>query len=357
MTMKYPVFTLIIFLLYSISCTSPKETSGEEKDASSKVIEDIPAKVKTCLLVNEDFNYELMSNGIISAMNKAELRFQSQELITQIYVKNGQYVTKGQKLAEQDKFKFENALRQSKEALIRGELDMQDILIGQGYSISNLDNIPQEVMELAKIRSNYEQSQNNHLLAEYNLNNATLVAPFNGVIANLITKPYNQPGTDPFCTIIDNNFPEVVFNILESELEFVNLGEEVIASPFSINNYEVKGKITEINPVIDKNGMVRVKALLPNKDHKLYEGMNVKVRVQRLLDKRLSIPKSALVLRTNREVVFTLNEGKAIWNYVKTGQENSDRYVITEGLHPGDTVIYEGNFNLAHESRVELVQK
>jgi multidrug efflux pump subunit AcrA (membrane-fusion protein) len=38
--------------------------------------------------------------------------------------------------------------------------------------------------------------------------------------------------------------------------------------------------------------------------------------------------------------------------YVQTAQENSDSYVITEGLNEGDQIIYEGNFNLAHDAPV-----
>jgi RND family efflux transporter MFP subunit len=157
-----------------------------------------------------------------------------------------------------------------------------------------------------------------------------------------------------FCTVINNRSPEVVFNILENELPLTKLNDRVIVAPFSQPDYTVEGRITEINPMIDKNGMVRVKALLGNQNNKFYEGMNVKIRVQRLLGKCLVIPKSALVLRTNRKVVFTLKDDRAQWVYLETAQENSDSYVVTEGLQAGDNIIYEGNINLAHESPVVI---
>jgi hypothetical protein len=104
--------------------------------------------------------------------------------------------------------------------------------------------------------------------------------------------------------------------------------------------------------MIDKNGMVRVKATINNRDNKFYEGMNVRIRVQLLLGRQLVIPKSALVLRTNKKVVFRTNGDRAEWVYVQTAQENSDSYVITEGLNEGDHIIYEGNINLAHDAPV-----
>jgi multidrug efflux pump subunit AcrA (membrane-fusion protein) len=83
--------------------------------------------------------------------------------------------------------------------------------------------------------------------------------------------------------------------------------------------------------------------------------MNVKVMVRTEIPNRLIIPKNAMVLRQNKEVVFTVQKDSiAIWNYVKTGYENSSHYTIKEGLKAGDTVIVSGNVNLAHESTVEI---
>lgn len=345
----------ITLLPVLISCSSNKEDEKGKEAEVTEIADDKPAEVKARLLEYTDFNYELISNGTIVALNKAELRFQSQENIVKIYVRNGQRVTKGQKLAELDKFKLENSMAQSRESLERAELDLQDVLIGQGYSLGDTMRIPPEIMKIAKIRCNYEQSYINYILAKYNLDAATLVAPFNGVVANLTVKEYNLPGSDPFCTIIEDRSPEVVFNILENELPLIKLNDKVIVSPFSEASYVAEGRILEINPMIDKNGMVRVKAMINNREGKFYEGMNVKVRVQRLLGKQLVIPKSALLLRTNKKVVFTLKKNKAIWNYVETAQENSDSYVIVpDKVNAGDSVIYEGNLNLAHDAPVIL---
>ena len=83
--------------------------------------------------------------------------------------------------------------------------------------------------------------------------------------------------------------------------------------------------------------------------------MNVRVRIQQESGRELVVPKSAVVLRSGRQVVFTLEEGLAVWNYVRTGMENLDEYTIEEGLEEGATVIVSGNVNLAHESPVVVV--
>ncbi|WP_157257483.1 efflux RND transporter periplasmic adaptor subunit [Dysgonomonas macrotermitis] len=321
-----------------------------------EITESKPVDVKTRLLAYTDFNYELISNGIIESTRSADIRFLSQENIVKIHVKNGERVNKGQKLAEQDNFKLDNAMKQAVEAFEKSKLDLQDVLIGQGYSLRDSVNIPKDIMKIAKLRSNYEQSRNNYELAEYNLKATTLYAPFSGIVANLSVKEFNAPGSEPFCTIIDNHHIEVTFNILENELSLINLNDQVLVSPFSSHEYLERGRISEINPLIDKNGMVKVKAMLNSKENRLYEGMNVKVRVQRILGKQLCIPKSALVLRANKKVVFSIKNNKAKWNYVQTAQENTENYVITEGLALGDSIIYEGNINLSHDVPV-IVKK
>jgi RND family efflux transporter MFP subunit len=351
--MKTRLITGITLMMLFCACSGNRGKETKESDGEvSEVKEDKPALVKVKQLEYADFSYELISNGTIAAMQKADLKFQSQEIIRKIHVRNGQSVVKGQKIAELDKFKLETALKQAWDALERARLDLQDVLIGLGYSLADSAEIPADMMKVAKIRSNHEQSQTSYEIARHNLDAATLYAPFDGIIANLTAKEFNLPDGESFCTIIDNRSPEAVFNILENELPLTNLNDKALVSPFSQPDYTAEGRITEINPMIDKNGMVRMKAALDNRDRRFYEGMNVKIRVQRLLGNRLVIPKSALVLRAGRKVVFVLNSDRASWVYVETAQENSDSYVIADGLKAGDAIICEGNINLAHNARV-----
>ncbi|MDR0765598.1 MAG: efflux RND transporter periplasmic adaptor subunit [Odoribacteraceae bacterium] len=348
--MKTRWMTGTMFLLLLSSCDGKKEAG--EKERTPVIQEDKPVPVKVTRLEYTDFSYELIANGVISAARKAELRFQSQGIVEKIHVRNGQRVAKGQKIAELDKFKLEMDLKQADEALERASLDLQDVLIGQGYAIADSAAIPDDVMRIAGIRSNHEQARTSYTIARHNLDAATLHAPFPGVVANLTGKEFNEPGTGAFCTVIDDHSLEVVFNILENELPLTGMNDKVIVSPFSRPDHAAEGRVSEINPVIDKNGRVRVKATLHDAKDVFREGMNVKIRVQRLLGKRLVIPKSALVSRANRKVVFTLKDGRANWVYVETAQENSGSHVVTDGLHAGDSVIYTGNLNLAHETPV-----
>lgn len=345
-------------LLSACGGSDKKEQKEQSKPGKeNSLFSDKPTEVRVKPITRVVFHYELISNGTVQAGQKANLKFQSSEMVTRIFVKNGQRVRKGDKLASLDVFKLQNAVAQAKDNFEHAKLELQDILIGQGYALAEQGNIPDNILKIARLKSSYDQSRINLEIAYYNLKAATLYAPFDGVVANLFTQEYNYPsGSDAFCTVMDLDHPEVRFMILEGEISMVKKGELVLVSPFSAPDRLCRGTIVEVNPLVDKNGMVALKAVLNNPAAVLYEGMNVRVRVQRSTDKQLLIPKSALVLRNNRKVVFTSRNGQAQWIYVQTSLENSESYVVTEGLHEGDSVIYEGNLNLAHESPIVVLK-
>ena len=73
--------------------------------------------------------------------------------------------------------------------------------------------------------------------------------------------------------------------------------------------------------------MVQVKAAVNDKG-KLFEGMNVRVSVQRSLGKQLVVPKNGCGITFRKTSRITLVDGHAYWNYVRTGLENADSYTL-----------------------------
>lgn len=350
----YNILFLFLGNLLLIGCSSSKKE--EDNQTVQELLPDTPAEVTTITLQTSDFEHELTSNGKISARTVAEVRFQTSEVITKIHVKNGDRITKGQQIAELDTYTLNMKLEQAKDALERSKLEMQDVLIGQGYSLEKLDAVPDSIIDLAGVKSGFNNAQTQFSLAKHDLEQSRLTAPINGRIANLFAK--NNTLSNPsevFCNIIDTQNFEVAFTALENELGFINNGDKVTVTPFSMPDVKVEGRVSEINPWINENGMVKIKASVIYHD-RLVEGMNVRVSAFQTVGKQWVVPKSAVVLRTGRQVVFTVVDDKAIWNYVTTGLENATQYTITgETLMEGDQIIVTGNINLAHESPVKVI--
>ena len=367
------------------ACAETK-TENREKEGVTTVLPDQRNEVTVMKLAKRDFHHELVSNGKIVAGTYADLYFRTSEVVAKVYVKNGTPVRKGQKLAELDLFALKNSLAQSKNALAQAEIEMQDILIGQGYGVEvesgkmkdesyhsdgyfpldnnfhlsslnfPLEKVPAEVVELAKVKSGYERAKAQHEAALHAVEQATLTAPFDGVVANLFDKQYSMAGSGtPFCRVICNSAMEVDFTVLESELPLIKVGDEVEVTPYASAIGARRGSISEINPIVDANGMVRVKAQVTGGDP-LYDGMNVRVSVKRSVPDQLVVPRTAIVLRSGKQVLFTVKDSLAMWNYVTTGLENMTEYTLVNweesDLREGMTVITSGNINLAHETPV-----
>lgn len=353
--MSHRYLAILSLLFAMLACGGGKPDGDAAEESVETILPEATNEVTTQLLKSTEFHHELISNGKLAARESAELRFESTEPIARIFVKNGERVRKGQKIAELAPFRLANKTAQAKDALERARLELQDVLIGQGYLLEDSAKVPPAILKLARIKSGYDEALTTYQLAAYEAERAILTAPFDGVVANLFAKPFNTASTaDVFCTVINPRSLEASFTVLENELPLIRLGDRVKVAPFAADAEQTEGRITEINPVVDANGMVQVRAAVADKG-KLFEGMNVRVGIRRSLGRQLVIPKSALVLRTGKQVVFTLVDGKAYWNYVRTGLENTDSYTVEEGLKEGDVVITGGNINLAHESPVKVL--
>ena len=157
-------------------------------------------------------------------------------------------------------------------------------------------------------------------------------------------------------------FHQAVKEVLESLRAVVEANEEAFRRDALLErlvNPERQFKFRV--PWVDDKGQINVRAKVNNTDGKLLEGMNVTVLVENLVRGQLAVPKSAVVIRDNQEVLFRLGpENKAMWTYVNVMMSNSDSHVVAPNLdkgaelNAGDVIITSGNLNLADGSQVEV---
>jgi RND family efflux transporter MFP subunit len=352
-----PLLTIFLAAIVLFSCNEQKEKKEDTEKVSLLANKN---SVEVMILSKSAFPKQLVSNGKLNALRKSELKFRLSGEIAQVSVKSGEHVASGQMLARLNDVDYRQRLAQVQTSLKKSSLDLQDVLIGLGYDPKDSSSIPIDKMELARIKSGYASNLSEYETAKRNLNDCQLSAPFSGLVANITQKAYEQTNGQAFCTLIDDSRFEVVFQVLETELESITMGSGVKVIPYSNESLVVTGTITEINPIVDENGLVQVKAQVQNPGS-LIEGMNVKVLIEKEVPDQFVVPKSAVVLRDNFEVLFKVVNGKAYWTYIKTVLENSDSYSVipnpdkeSASLNVGDTVIVSGNLNLAHESEVEI---
>lgn len=353
---------MLKYLLVFPFCCLIAACSGDSSNGDSNSEKLQPVDIKNIVeieILNETtFHKEIISNGKVKARRKSNLNFDISGELKEIKVRNGDLLTENSVIAIIDQDKIQRSLDQARLQLDKAELELRDILIGQRYRLEDSAGIPENIFKIAKLRSGYSAALQDLRNAENDLRNTVLRAPFQGVVANIQFQEHEQISpADEFCTLIDYSSFEVEFPILETEIHEISLGKTVIVTSFTNESDLYKGYITEINPVVDENGQLQVKARVENSNG-LMDGMNVKLKIESNIPGQLVVPKSSILMRQDQQVLFKFTRGTAYWTYVQTEFENSTSYTVKPNtekaatLRAGDTIIISGNLNLAHGSEV-----
>lgn len=185
-----------------------------------------------------------------------------------------------------------------------------------------------------------------------------IVAPFSGRVADLAVEAGQQiaPG-EVLMTLLQDDRLKVEVDVLEADIVRVRRGAPARVRIPSAEGLVLEGSVYTINPRIKpETGTGRVTVAIPNPRHLLLTGLFASVELETdRLRRRLVVPAGALLVRQGRDLVFRIENGKALWTYVKVGAKSGDQVEITDGLKEGDLVASGGHFALAHEASVTAV--
>ncbi len=350
--------------------TSCGRTSNSAKNTSPpKQTRIFSQKVQVHQVRTENFPLQIVSNGILHAEKKAVLQFRASGIIKSINIQNGVKVKTGQLLATLENQAKKMALQRADNRIEAAKIEFNSLLLGFSSGKKDTSELSPGLLQSLKIQSGLKAAQLNKKQARLALENTYLYAPFSGIIAGLDRQQFDFISSgDIFCKLLDNRHFNVTFSVTEAEIASVYKGEKVLVEPFAYETLQYEGYISQINPVVNDNGLIEISASISPEDYKtnkknkanrsfpLMDGMHVKVFIEDNVPDQLVIPKQAVVLRDNKKVVFTYVNGLAKWHYIKTGFENSTSYTVIKGLHSGDTIITEGNLNLANNATVEITK-
>jgi len=152
---KFHILLSITMAVIVVSCTTKAKTDTETEHQTLPTEKN---SVETSIIVEQDFMQEIVSNGKLSAIQKAELYFENSGLIKSINVKNGRRVQAGAQIAKLENDDFLFALKKAEFRKEQAEIDKLDAFIGMGYT-QNADNISPEHQKIANIRSGYQAAE------------------------------------------------------------------------------------------------------------------------------------------------------------------------------------------------------
>ena len=236
--------------------------------------------------------------GKVVAARFADLSFETALPIERVLVRNGQQVRRGQVLVQLDLYKLRNAIEQQQRAIEQSQLQieqarlqMQDVIISQGYDPDKEASIPAEIRHNADVKSGYALAKSQLAAArtqlaaaQHELQSGMLTAPFDGVVANLLVQAHQlaQPG-QAVCRVIATGDMDVAFRIMEADLNKYQIGTKVGVIPVADASSRYEAVVSEINPVVDEQGAVTLRARLQHAAA-LFDGMNVAVTLTSTTD-------------------------------------------------------------------------
>lgn len=265
-------------------------------------------------------------------------------ILTNIYVKEGERVTKGQRLAKIDDGGLSSQLAQSESqlALAKTTYERQERLWNQ--------NIGSEIQYL-EAKTNFEAMQNSVNQLRTQLSKTVIKAPFTGTIDKVIADEGQvvSTGQSQLFRLVNLTEMYVTAEVPETYLGKINKGTEVLIELSSIGK-EFEGSIEQVSDFINPNNRsFQVRVSVPNEQGLIKPNLIATVKLNDYTSENaIVIPLN--ILQENAEgnsVAFTVKKesdttGTAARNIVKTGLSYDNKIEVLEGLKAGQTIIVEG---------------
>ncbi len=355
--LSFTLFILYVSLVCIYACGSKASNTTEEPESevSMQLSTQLP-EVAYTPAISQPFMLQDIVNGKINAYNTITIKPEVGGYLQYFPWRNGHSVAKDQDILRIDDTQWRLDLEKLQIDLKQAQLDRDERILLIGGEFGQDSSISTQKLNYVTIKSGLEQIQQQIKTTKWQIGRAVVKAPFDGQFADIKIAPFQLINAgEAIATLIDPNSLEVSCLVLETLATRLRKGQSLQFKPVNSSTL-YQGQIHVINPVVDKNGLVEIRARIANHRLLFFHGMNVRVYIEQPTEPRIVIPKEALVLRSNREVVFTYDTatGRAKWNYVTVAHENEELLAISEGLKPGDLIIYKGHLNLDHDARVKI---
>jgi membrane fusion protein (multidrug efflux system) len=201
-------------------------------------------------------------------------------------------------------------------------------------------------------KANLEASRAQLRTAELNVEYATIRAPISGRIGDSLLQVgglVSRSSPEPLTTIVPLDPIWVRFQISEAELlTYQRLATQSLPIQLILSDGTVlpqHGRIENtLNGVNTRTGTMEVQARFPNPERSIQSGQFGRVRL-RLAERKnaILVPQKAVQEVQGLQSVLTLDaENKVQVRSIVTADRVDDRWVVEQGLKPGETVIVDG---------------
>jgi membrane fusion protein, multidrug efflux system len=312
----------------------------------------------------EDVPITLTGIGTVNALNVATIRAQVTGYLKSTQFKEGQFVKRGDVLAQIDPRIYQARLEQAQAQLAKDQalLNNQQINLGRnepllqrGYATDQ--QVTGEKAMIAQTQSGLKGDQAAIDYAQTELDFTTLRAPFDGItgirridIGNVI----HPTDSDGIVVVTQVQPISVVFTLPTSDIPAVQTA--LARGAVSATVYDQSGErmldtgtlLLINNQAEPQSGTVQLKAQFPNAERQLWPGTFVNVQVATSVEKgALTVPTNAVQLNDKGSFVYVVGTDKTVTTRpIKVRQRTRGVALIAEGLKDGESVVVQGQYRL-----------
>ena len=331
----------VLVLAAAVSCGGNQ--SGKQGQAA--MTPQTP-NVEVTQAVAQTVAQESVYSSTVEAYAVNNIMPQSGGRIRKINVEVGDYVTKGQVLAEMDRLQLDQLELQIQND--EAEFQRLKTLYQQG-GVAKSDY---EAAELSyKVRkTNYENVKENTILR----------SPITGFVT---ARNFDQGDmfsmSAPIFTVQQVIPVKLLVGISESEYSKVKKGDAVKLTVDALPGRSFTGKVERLYPTIDAaTHTFKVEVVVTNSDKVLRPGMYARVSVNFGNLKHIVIPDYAVVRLegTGQRFVYILNDDSTVtYVPVTLGRHIGSTYEILEGLEEGQQIVTKGQASLKNGIKVNVL--
>ena len=374
--MKKIIFLLIplVAMALILAANRNDETADAEKEKVSRKV----STIKTEMI---QFRPTVFATGKLSSKEEIKLSFKTGGIIKRILVGEGQYVKKGQLLAELNldeiNAKTQQAQIGEKQADINldnaqlalniAERDYRNAMGLYQDSVATLEQLENAELQLNNARNQLEAaktglafSQQNVTVANFNQTHSRIVASGSGLILRKLNEANELvgPGNPVFLFGSKDKAQVIRVNITDKDIVNVKLGDQATIEFDAYPGESFEGVVREMASMADpyiNTYEVEVEVKNP-KRKQLLSGFIGKVNIfTRNETELVRIPFSALISANKMSgTVYTVEEGKAVKKEISIFKIENDALLIHDGLQADEEVVVSGGGYLRADDLVVI---
>jgi HlyD family secretion protein len=204
---------------------------------------------------------------------------------------------------------------------------------------------PGTASDIAIQQAGVEQAEQSLKQIELKLDQATLRAPFAGIVSQVAIVPGSTVSSATAAVNLINRDPlHIDLRLSENDVAQVELGQNVALTVDALKDWRAEGIVSYIAPAAETNNNVvtyAVRVTFPDSDERVKVGMTADLDITvATTENALVVPNTALQPNGAGYVVQMLNADGTTRNVeVQTGLSDGVKTEIVSGLNEGDAVV------------------